>query len=46
MFTIITRLFTEESPWNLLVAPDIFSHHGTTVLGFYGVFFFKVLGGE
>ena len=46
MFTIITRLFTEESAGNLLVAPNIFSHHGTPVLGFYGAFFFKVLGGE
>ena len=46
MSTITTKLFTEESAGNLLVAPNIFSHHGTPVLGFYGAFFLKVLGGE
>ena len=31
MSTITTKLFTEESAGNLLVAPNIFSHHGTPV---------------
>ena len=46
MSTITTKLVTEESAGNLLVAHNIFSHHGTPVLRFYGAFFFKVLGGE